>query len=337
VSDPRAIDPETRRFDVTEEQRVRLDHAISLSLHIVDPTFRLPSRHSLTRYIKSFFGGFHLHMPFIHVPTWCLDDHPVEVIFGIAAIGAQYCFEKRAAEQLFFAGKAIVTNKLAGSSATSDAHLLLLDSAGGRNQQTFGTSIMPASIEIIRALLTLMGYATWDPRQRMVHQAFAIRETLTHFLRSEGLHELDVAHAAQSTEENWRSWVIEESARRTKLVAFSFLHTHSIAYDVYPPLRSNEIGLRLPCSTLEWNAPSFVLWDIARKAVPKPQLYFKEALSYLLDHKTEPARLDPIPTPLGNYVLLHGLIQRIHIVRDLSLPVMSDMAALPPEEVEKLE
>ncbi|KAI4856339.1 amidase signature enzyme [Aureobasidium sp. EXF-8846] len=337
ISNPRAVDPETRRFDVTEEQRVRLDHVISLSLHIVDPTFRLPSRHSLTRYIKSFFGGFHLHMPFIHVPTWRLDDHPVEVIFGIAAIGAQYCFEKRAAEQLFFAGKALVTNKLDGSSATSDAHLLLLDSAGGRNQQTFGTSIMPASIETIRALLTLMGYATWDPRQRMVHQAFAIRETLTQILRSEGLHELDVAHAAQSTEDNWRSWIVEESARRTKLVAFSFLHTHSIAYDVYPPLRSNEVGLRLPCSTLEWNAPSFVLWDIARKAIPKPQLYFKEALSFLLDHKTEPARLDPIPTPLGNYVLLHGLIQRIHIVRDLSLPVLSDMAALPPEEVEKLE
>jgi hypothetical protein len=336
-SDPRAVDPETRRFDVTEEQRNRLEHAISLSLHIVDPTFRLPSRHSLTRYIKSFFGGFHLHMPFIHVPTWRLDDHPVEVIFGIAAIGAQYCFEKRAAEQLFSAGKALVTNKLAGSSVTSDAHLLLLDSAGGHTQQNFGTSIMPSSIEIIRALLTLMGYATWDPKPRMVHQAFAIRETLTQFLRSEGLHEIDVAHAAQSPEEHWRSWIIEESARRTKLVAFSFLHTHSIAYDVYPPLRSNEVGLRLPCSTLEWNAPSFVLWDIARKAISKPQLYFKEALSFLLDHKTEPARLDPIPTPLGNYVLLHGLIQRIHIVRDLSLPVMSDMAALPPEEVEKLE
>lgn len=336
-TDPRVVDSEARRFDVTEEQRNRLEHAIGLSLHIVDPTFRLPSRHSLTRYIKSFFGGFHLHMPFIHVPTWRLDDHPVEVIFGIAAIGAQYCFEKRAAEQLFFAGKALVMNKLTGSLATSDAHPLSLDSAGNHNQQTYGTSTMPPSIEIIRALLTLMGYATWDPKPKMVHQAFAVRETLTQFLRSEGLHELEVAHPAPSIEGEWRSWIIEESSRRSKMVAFSFLHTHSIAYDVYPPLRSNEVGLRLPCSTLEWNAPSAVLWDIARKSISKPQLYFKEALSFLLDHKSEPARLDPIPTPLGNYVLLHGLIQRIHIVRDLSLPVMSDMAALPPEEVEKLE
>jgi hypothetical protein len=336
-SDPRAVDPEARRFDVTEEQRNRLEHAISLSLHVVDPTFRLPSRHSLTRYIKSFFGGFHLHMPFIHVPTWRLDDHPIEVIFGIAAIGAQYCFEKRAAERLFFAGKALVMNKLAGSSGTNDSHPLSLDSAGNHNQHTFATSIMPSSIEIIRALLTLMGYATWDPKAQMVHQAFAIRETLTQFLRSEGLHELGFAHATPSLEEQWRSWIVEESSRRTKLVAFSFLHTHSIAYDVYPPLRSNEVGLRLPCSTLEWSAPSAMLWDIARKAILKPQLYFKEALSFLLDHKSEPARLEPIPTPLGNYVLLHGLIQRIHIVRDLSLPVMSDMAALPPEEVEKLE
>lgn len=335
--DPRVVDSEARRFDVTEEQRIRLEHAIGLSLHIVDPTFRLPSRHSLTRYIKSFFGGFHLHMPFIHVPTWRLDDHPIEVILGIAAIGAQYCFEKRAAEKLFFAGKALVMNKVAGASGTHDAQPLLLDPAGGNNQQTYGIPTMPSSIETIRALLTLMGYATWDPKPKMVHQAFAVRESLTQFLRSEGLQELGVTQPASSMEGEWRSWIVQESSRRTKMVAFSFLHTHSIAYDVYPPLRSNEMGLRLPCSTLEWNAPSAVLWDIARKSISKPQLYFKEALSFLLDHKSEPARLDPIPTPLGNYVLLHGLIQRIHIVRDLSLPVMSDMAALPPEEVEKLE
>jgi len=336
-TDPRVIDSEARRFDVTEEQRIRLEHAIGLSLHIVDPTFRLPSRHSLTRYIKSFFGGFHLHMPFIHVPTWRLDDHPIEVILGIAAIGAQYCFEKRAAEQLFFAGKALVMNKVAGASGTHDAQPLLLDPAGGNDQQTYGIPTMPSSIETIRALLTLMGYATWDPKPRMVHQAFAVRESLTQFLRSEGLQELGVTQPVSSIEGEWRSWIVQESSRRTKMVAFSFLHTHSIAYDVYPPLRSNEMGLRLPCSTLEWNAPSAVMWDIARKSILKPQLYFKEALSFLLDHKSEPARLDPIPTPLGNYVLLHGLIQRIHIVRDLSLPVMSDMAALPPEEVEKLE
>ncbi|KAG9700461.1 amidase signature enzyme, partial [Aureobasidium melanogenum] len=336
LPNPRAVDPEARRFDVTEEQRTKLERAISLSLHIIDPTFRLPSRHSLTRYIKSFFGGFHPHMPFIHVPTWRLEDHPVEVIFGLAAIGAQYCFEKRAAEQLFFAGKALIMHKLAEASESHDSHASS-HAVESDSQHITSMTTKSSSIENIRALLTLMGYATWDAKPAMVRQAFAVQETLTQYLRSEGLHEVATSDAALPLDQEWHAWIAEESTRRTKLVAFSFLHTHSIAYDVYPPLRSNEVGLRLPCSTLEWNASSAVLWDAARRAIPKSQLYFKEALSLLLDQKNAPARLDPIPTPLGNYVLLHGLIQRIHIVRDLSLPVMSDMAALPPEEVEKLE
>ncbi|THY47944.1 amidase signature enzyme [Aureobasidium pullulans] len=348
LANPRVADPEIRRFDVTEEQRVKLDQIMRSSSHILDPTFRLPSRHALTRYIKSFFGGFHLHMPFIHVPTWHLYDHPVEVIFGIAAIGAQYCFEKRAAEQLFFAGKAFVMDRLARPPETlASPSLLVMDSVTPSvdQHQTATQNTEGESIETIRALLTLMGYATWDPQPSTVRQSFALQELLTQILRNEGLEDVKESllpselgqNSGHLLEQDWRSWVEKESTRRTKLVAFSFIHTHSIAYDVYPPLRSNEIGLRLPCSTLEWNAPNALSWHAARKATPKPQLFFKEALSFLLDHKHEPARLDPIPTPLGNYVLLHGLIQRIHIVRDLSLPIMSDMAALPPEEVEKLE
>ena len=46
---------------------------------------------------------------------------------------------------------------------------------------------------------------------------------------------------------------------------------------------------------------------------------------------------DPIPTPLGNYLLLNGLLQRIYLVRDLSLPIMDHSASLPVEEVDKLE
>lgn len=31
----------------------------------------------------------------------------------------------------------------------------------------------------------------------------------------------------------------------------------------------------------------------------------------------------PIPSPLGNYILLHALLQRIHVVRELSFPATS--------------
>jgi hypothetical protein len=190
-----------------------------------------------------------------------------------------------------------------------------------------------------------MGYATWEPETTMVREAFALQGLLSQVLRDIGLEEdenIEFAPTYPSTDPQaahaeWIDWIDRESRRRSKIIAFSFLHTHSIAYNVYPVLRSNEIRLRLPCSTKEWKAATAIQWQIATREVKKQQLHYQDALSLLLRHTNESAPLDPIPTPLGNYVLLHGLLQRIHIVRELSLPVMTDSAALPAEEVDKLE
>jgi hypothetical protein len=112
---------------------------------------------------------------------------------------------------------------------------------------------------------------------------------------------------------------------------------HSVAYNVYPALRSSEIHLRLPSSTREWVASNAAQWQSAQGAVPSKQLFFQDALSRLLRKSENTVELDPIPTPLGNYVLLHGLLQRIHLVRELSLPIFDQSAALPTDELNKLE
>ncbi|CAG8214148.1 unnamed protein product [Penicillium olsonii] len=319
------------------------------SHHVAETdNFLLPSRHALTRYIGSFFGGFHSHMPFIHVPTWQIHEHSPELVLGIAAIGAHYCFERRVSERLFFAGKAIL---IAGLEIKTEIYGLSKGFGSAcpyptmKSQDSFTGADQSSLIESIRALITLMGFATWEPKASMVQEAFALQEILTFVIREAGLEDADNFTSATSSDEQsdaitarlkWRSWVEQESSRRTRLIAFSFLHTHSIAYNVYPTLRSNEIGLQLPCSTKEWKAPNELLWHAARKEIRKPQLYFKDALSLLLKNRDELTPLDPIPTPLGNYVLLHGLLQRIHIVRDLCLPVVNNTAALPREETEKL-
>lgn len=315
---------------------------------IIDPAFRLPSRHALTRYITSFFEGFHSHMPFIHAPTWHILDHSLELIFGIAAIGAQYCFEQRVSERLFFAGKAVLMERLsreADNFGPRTSSFIAMNSPGTRSSASMSNGEQWDPVETVRALITLMGFASWESKAYMVQEAFALQGLLTHVLRDIGLDDVESQPPTPANGRNngvnldtqWRAWVDQESNRRSKLIAFSFLHTHSIAYNVYPVLRSNEVNLRLPCSTKEWKAPNPVQWQVARNEVPDQQLYFQQALSILLKNKDPSAPLTPIPTPLGNYVLLHGLLQRIHIVRDLSLPVMSNTAALPAEEVEKLE
>lgn len=135
----------------------------------------------------------------------------------------------------------------------------------------------------------------------------------------------------------WQEWAEEESVRRTKFVSFCFIHMHSVAYNVYPVLRSSEIHLRLPCSTAEWKAATASEWEIAQKEVGSQQLFFQDALTLLLQQPRTASPLDPIPAPLGNYILLHGLLQRIHLVSELSLPNRDQFVSLPGEELSKLE
>lgn len=345
--DPRSVDIESQPYRVSEDQRLRLNALVETFRDVIDPDFKFPSRHALTRYMTSFFEGFHSHMPFIHAPTWRISEHSIEFVLGIAAIGAQYCFEHRMSEKLFHAGKAILMQRLAresdkfGPKSGSFLHVHHLSAPRRESRATQDRdwgSWEP--IETVRALIALMGFATWEPSAQLVQEAFALQALLAQVLREIGLHEDDLPQlpadqtALQAT---WNAWVQQESVRRAKLIAFSFMHTHSIAYNVYPVLRSNEVGLRLPCSTGEWKAQSAQQWQTARRETGKQQLFFQDALSLLLRNTDGTAPLDPIPTPLGNYMLLHGLLQRIYIVRDLSLPVMDHSASLPSEEVDKLE
>ncbi|CAM1506482.1 Fc.00g061230.m01.CDS01 [Cosmosporella sp. VM-42] len=349
---PRARDLTPPLFKITDEQRSRLLQSLEAFRDVLDPDFRLPSRHALTRYITSFFEGFHTHLVFIHVPTWRVLDSPLELILSIATLGAQYCFEHRNSERLFHAGKAIVFERLFHEADKFGPKTTGLLSMQTRSPQRHtngeprvsgiakGDCGLWEPIDTVRALINLMGYATWEPKESLLQEAFALQSLLAQVLRDLGLEEEDEPESISdltSLQASWLSWVHQESVRRAKLIAFSFIHTHSVAYNVYPALRSNEIHLRLPCSTKEWKAPTALQWQSARREIRKQQLHFQEALSLLLRNVDCAVALDPIPTPIGNYILLHGLLQRIYIVRDLSLPIMDRSASLPTEEVEKLE
>ncbi|KAM5350723.1 hypothetical protein ACJ41O_007228 [Fusarium nematophilum] len=329
-------------FKISDEQRALLAQSLETFRDLLDPDFRLPSRHALARYLTSYVEGFHSHMVFMHVQTWRILDSPVELVLSVATIGAQYCFEHRNAERLFHAAKAILFERLFQNADKFGPKTTSLLSIQGRSpekqtqddERSVGGNWEP--IDTVRALINLMGYATWEMKTSILEEAFALQGLLIQVLRDLGLEEQDTnLDSDTSLQDTWLAWVHQESVRRAKLISFSFTHTHSIAYNIYPPLRTNEIHLRLPCHTAEWQAPTAVAWKAAHDQIKKQQLSFQEALSLLL--RGGEGALDPIPTPIGNYMLLHGLLQRIYIVRDLSLPMVDKCAALPPDELDKLD
>ncbi|KAG2414463.1 hypothetical protein HFD88_003654 [Aspergillus terreus] len=343
VSDyePPQISTKSSPLKVSEEQRLRLAASLEEFRHLI-PDFVLPSRHTLTRYLTSFFDGFHPHLPFIHVPTLRINERAPELILAFMTIGAQYRFEHHNAERLFHAAKAIVLHRLSKETyppiaAYNSIIQIPIDSQTSALSPSENAIGMNAwrQIENIRTLLTLMGYATWEGAE-LVQEAFGLQSLLVRCLREFGLTE-NIAVAPRNSPLQWHEWAEEESIRRTRFISFCFVHVHSIAYNVYPVLRSSEVHLRLPCSTKEWKATTASEWESAQREVGSQQLFFQDALSILLQPSRSTVLLDPIPAPLGNYILLHGLLQRIHLVSELSIPNGDQSLSLPTEELNKLE
>ncbi|CAG8900187.1 unnamed protein product [Penicillium egyptiacum] len=337
------------RFNVTEDQRFRLAASLEEFRNVI-PDFVLPSRHTLTRYLTSYFEGFQPHLPFMHIPTFHINERAPEVVLAIMTIGAQYRFEHRNAERIFHVSKAVLFERMsreprfpARPTYNSGSQVPLGispysnfgDQSLTQPQVTAERTAVWKQIEITRCLLILMGYATWE-NARLVQEAFHLQGLLVRHLREAGLTE-DTTRSDPRAPLDWYEWADQESRRRTKLIAFCFIHVHSIAYNAYPSLRSNEIHLRLPCSTIEWNASTAAEWEVSQRERGPQQLFFQDALTLLLQKSRSAKPLDPIPAPLGNYILLHGLLQRIHLVSELSLPNGNHSTTLPTEELNKLE
>ena len=287
--------------------------------------FEIPSRHTLTRYITAFFGGFHSHFPYIHRFTFKPSSSPLELTLSMAAAGAQYCFEKRSSERLFRISKAMVLERLRQEEVHFGPQTLGLIAS----KNVFSPEVNPpmrragpwCPLDMAKTLLTLVGFATWE-RKDLLQQAFCLRGLLVQTLRDIGLREENAnTNGSSSRSAMWDQWVQLESARRTKLVAFCYINVHTIAYNVHPLLWSSELHLRLPCCTPQWQASSAAQWSALRRDNREDQMPFQQALSVLLQGSTGSDTVQPIPSPIGNYILLHALLQRIHVVRELSFPL----------------
>lgn len=245
----------------------------------------------------------------------------------MAAAGAQYCFERRSSERLFRVAKAIVFERLRQEETHFGPQTLGLIASNNVYTPeviTVARRTGPWSpLDMAKTLLTLVGFATWE-RKDLLQQAFCLRGLLVETLRDIGLREEGVDITGSSSRSAmWDQWVQLESARRTKLVAFCYINVHSIAYNIHPLLWSNELHLRLPCCTPQWQASSAAQWSTLRRDNKEDQMLFQQALSILLQGPTSTATVQPIPSPIGNYILLHALLQRIHVVRELSFPMAS--------------
>lgn len=149
-------------------------------------------------------------------------------------------------------------------------------------------------------------------------------------VREEGL----VGESNQQTVDH-ETWVRHESATRTKLVAFCFFNLCSIAYNTPPMLLTSDVHLFLPSPSRLWRAETSWQWQEARQTCQFVDITLQDAFMRLLNRSSQ---VPPPPlTSLGNYVLIHALIQHIFLLKQTSFTSLSPYdfrRGMKPEDVE---
>ncbi|EXJ80575.1 hypothetical protein A1O1_08721 [Capronia coronata CBS 617.96] len=335
IEDAEAIKVRTT-WDVSDSDRSIFVSKLAAFDSVMPKGFIPPSRHSLSRYLAGYVNGFHEHLPFIHVPTLQVSQSAPELILALAAVGAQYRFENSRGIELFYAAKAVVMEQIrcrdesavpqswnrprTGSMAQSPSGGFATQSHSGSPFQQVSpeNAVTPDSkeqMDSIQALLLLTAFATWERHTALLREALAFQSILARLVRDAGLTSPEIMQSPDDL--TWEDWIRIEGDKRTKLIVYCFFNLHSITWNVPPLILNSEIQLNLPDPANEWKATTAEQWKKLHEANASPQMPFQTAFIRLFNKQNQAAST-PI-SPLGNYILIHAIIQQIYFARQLSL------------------
>jgi hypothetical protein len=185
-----------------------------------------------------------------------------------------------------------------------------------------------AQMEIIRTFLLLTVFASWERHPELLREMLALQSTLARLVRDHGLSEPEPLPDSAP----WEDWVRQEADRRTKLIVYCFFNLHSIMYNIPPLLLNSEIKLNMPCPAEEWKACSAAQLRRLHRSRSGTETSFQEAFAKLFIKSPHSSQSTAI-SPLGNYVLIHAVIQQIFFARQLCLsaPYLSGTSLRPDD------
>ncbi|GLB23536.1 hypothetical protein AtubIFM61612_004131 [Aspergillus tubingensis] len=334
-------------WDISNADRQVFLSKLDEFAYILPKNFIPPSRHALSRFFAGYINGLNEHLPFIHVPTLSVAKCSPELTLALAAAGSHYRFENNRGIELFHAAKAILLQRLhrrdskqvacptwnflspasgfhnsRGSSATSNhtsspfqqqhPTLYPADPSG------YAPEDSDAHMEVIRTFLLLTVFASWERHPELLREMLSLQSTLARLVREHGL----VEPPPSPDPNNWEDWIRREGNRRTKFIVYCFFNLHSIMYNIPPLILNAELKLNMPCSHDVWKASNASQWRRVLRTRHGPEVSFQEAFARLFFKSSTSSASAPI-SPLGNYILIHAIIQQIFFARQLCLSAPS--------------
>ncbi|KAJ5512162.1 hypothetical protein N7463_001714 [Penicillium fimorum] len=306
--------------------------------------FKLPSKLTLTRYLEGYFRGFHDHLPFLHPATFDPQNIELELFLALTACGALYRFEHVKGYQLYGAARYLLDRSFYNRRCRTIASMIVgfpasVDIRGNTNSPSKGfhapqsaenpsnyhAQESPTCLQRAQALIILMAMSAWG-EQALVHDSLVMGSQLAALVREIGISQPD---DTTDMDLSWTSWVMHQQRRRTLLVAYILFNLHSIAFNVPPMIFNQDVALCLPSCEAEWKVKSQADWERYRQVSSLREHSFTITLDRLLQGRSV-SDYGAI-SAFSNYVLIHGLVQKVNIEHQTATCLPQDGSAMRPQ------
>ncbi|KAM0454547.1 hypothetical protein ACHAO4_004352 [Trichoderma viride] len=323
----------TNPWTVSATAYKKLTVEVEKHIGVLPEPFTLPSRQTLSRNVASWMRSFHPHLPFIHMPTTCLEFKTPMLVLTLAATGSFYGFEHTHGYAMYFIAKSIITHELEKRRRASTLHLLrtfpryagLPPGSPDATRAHSWETPQPATsglvdTELLQSLLVLVLTMSWLDGP-LAQDALAMSSQLTELTREALKYPVPEIVA-----EDWRSWAREEERRRTLFSAYFVINILTICFNVPPQITSSEVNIPLPSSEAEFKAPNSNAWLSLRQKNNSRQPDFQLCLKQLLSGK--PLAKEDSATEFGNYMLVQSLLIQVYLEHQTASAVLTSSSSL---------
>lgn len=220
--------------------------------------FRVPNRASLNRYLNTYFGLFHHHLPFLHPASFNPTEVSPALLLAVLSIGALYAFDQDQAYMCHIGSKVLVNQFL-------------------QNKENFSSRRCP--LWTMQSSLLNMIFASWSGDPKGLEWACSIKSLLANMVAG-NRYELKLRQEARADVLPTRAeWVEDEGCRRTYYAVYIFFGLLTMTYNHTPAISFNEFeDLQLPSSEALWNS------KITEDGAWHEQLKSSPAVTFMVAH-----------------------------------------------------
>lgn len=201
--------------------------------HAIPDGFKMPNLERLNRYLSTYFGMFHHHLPFLHPASFDPTTVSSPLLLSVLSIGALYAFDQEQAFMMHVGSKVLINEFL-------------------QNKENFSSRKCP--LWAMQSSLLNMIFATWSGDPKGLEWACSIKSLLANMVAG-NRYELKLRQEARENRSPTRAeWVEDEECRRTYYAVYIFFGLLTLSYNHTPAISFNEFeDLLLPSTEALWN------------------------------------------------------------------------------------